>query len=91
LNFDFAGQFILAIACYAASAIVVLFRRNSTDALGAILAVVGSFFGINVAWSPNRFERLRWLQQGRLTLYLVYIFVTMMCGVVWAAVREYLK
>jgi NADH:ubiquinone oxidoreductase subunit 5 (subunit L)/multisubunit Na+/H+ antiporter MnhA subunit len=36
-----------------------------------------------------RFERLRWLQQGRLTIYLVYILVTTIIGVAWAALRGY--
>jgi hydrogenase-4 component B len=38
----------------------------------------------------SRFERLRWLQQGRLTVYLIYIFVTTLIGVAWAVLRGYL-
>jgi hypothetical protein len=38
----------------------------------------------------QRFERVRWLQQGRLTLYLVYIFLTTVAALVWALVRPHL-
>ncbi len=38
----------------------------------------------------KRFERVRWLQQGRLTLYLVYIFVATVAALVWALVRPQL-
>jgi hydrogenase-4 component B len=41
-------------------------------------------------WS-NRFERLRWLQQGRLTVYLIYILIVTLGGVAWAALRGYLR
>jgi hydrogenase-4 component B len=34
-------------------------------------------------WWTVRAMRLRWLQQGRLPLYLLYIFVTLIAGVVW--------
>lgn len=43
-----------------------------------------------VRWK-NRFERLRWLQQGRLTIYLIYILITTIGGIAWAALRGYLK
>jgi len=33
-----------------------------------------------------RAMRLRWLQQGRLSLYLLYIFVTLLAGVAWVVV-----
>jgi len=33
-----------------------------------------------------RAMRLRWLQQGRLPLYLLYIFVTLLAGVAWVVV-----
>ena len=33
-----------------------------------------------------RAMRLRWLQQGRLPLYLLYIFVTLIAGVAWVVV-----
>ncbi len=38
----------------------------------------------------QRFERVRWLQQGRLTLYLVDIFLATVAALVWALVRTYL-
>jgi len=44
-----------------------------------------------VARWTSRFERLRRLQQGRLTIYLVYILLATIGGVAWAAVRGYLK
>jgi hydrogenase-4 component B len=37
----------------------------------------------------KRFERVRWLQQGRLTLYLVYIFLAMIATLVWSVARPY--
>jgi hypothetical protein len=33
-----------------------------------------------------RAMRLRWLQQGRLPLYLLYIFVALLAGVIWVVV-----
>jgi hydrogenase-4 component B len=39
----------------------------------------------------RRFERVRWLQQGRLTLYLVYIFLTTVAALVWALAWPYLR
>ena len=38
-----------------------------------------------------RAMRLRWLQQGRLPLYLLYIFVALLAGVVWVVVFPYLR
>jgi hydrogenase-4 component B len=37
-----------------------------------------------------RAMRLRWLQQGRLPLYLLYIFVALLAGVAWVVVFPYL-
>jgi hypothetical protein len=37
--------------------------------------------------SGDRFSRLRWLQQGSLHLYLVYIALIAVLGLVWAAVQ----
>ena len=39
----------------------------------------------------RRFERVRWLQQGRLTLYLVYMFLATVAALVWALVRPQLS
>ncbi len=36
-----------------------------------------------------RAMRLRWLQQGRLPLYLLYIFVALLAGVVWVVLFPY--
>jgi len=36
-----------------------------------------------------RAMRLRWLQQGRLSLYLLYIFVALLAGVAWVVVFPY--
>lgn len=44
-----------------------------------------------VAGLGARFEKLRRLQQGNLTLYLIYIFVAMVLGVAWAVFRSYLR
>lgn len=38
----------------------------------------------------NRAMRLRWLQQGRLPLYLLYIFVALLAGVAWVVIFPYL-
>lgn len=38
----------------------------------------------------RRFERVRWLQRGRLTLYLVYVFVATVAALVWALVQPQL-
>jgi NADH:ubiquinone oxidoreductase subunit 5 (subunit L)/multisubunit Na+/H+ antiporter MnhA subunit len=35
----------------------------------------------------DRFARLRWLQQGSLHLYLVYVVATVVIGLVWAGIR----
>lgn len=37
-----------------------------------------------------RAMRLRWLQQGRLPLYLLYIFVALLAGIAWVVVFPYL-
>ncbi len=37
----------------------------------------------------ERAMRLRWLQQGRLPLYLLYIFVALLAGVAWVVVFPY--
>jgi hypothetical protein len=34
--------------------------------------------------------RLRWMQQGRLPVYLLYIFVALLAGVVWVVLFPYL-
>ena len=38
-----------------------------------------------------RTMRLRWLQQGRLPLYLLYIFVTLIAGVAWVVVFPFTR
>jgi hypothetical protein len=37
----------------------------------------------------DRFSRLRWLQQGRLQIYLVYIVGIAVLGLVWSALRSW--
>ncbi|MBI3272477.1 MAG: hypothetical protein HYZ53_26030 [Planctomycetes bacterium] len=38
------------------------------------------------AWVGRRVEALRWLQQGRIQLYLLYIFVTLVALLLWQAI-----
>jgi formate hydrogenlyase subunit 3/multisubunit Na+/H+ antiporter MnhD subunit len=38
-----------------------------------------------IDWCGNRFARLRWLQQGVLQLYLLYIVVAVVLGLAWAS------
>jgi hydrogenase-4 component B len=39
----------------------------------------------------ERLGRLRWLQKGQLTLYLVYIFVATLATLAWSVVRPYVR
>jgi hydrogenase-4 component B len=48
----------------------------------------GMYEPLVLRWA-QRFERVRWLQQGRLTLYLVYIFLATVAALVWALIRPY--
>jgi NADH:ubiquinone oxidoreductase subunit 5 (subunit L)/multisubunit Na+/H+ antiporter MnhA subunit len=45
---------------------------------------------IAARWA-ERAMRLRWMQQGRLTLYLLYVFVATVAGVAWAVVFPLLR
>lgn len=61
------------------------FASDSTDPFSS------RFYEPLISRCAARFERLRRLQQGKLTLYLVYIFVTLICGVAWAIFRGYVR
>lgn len=39
------------------------------------------------ARSANRFARLRWMQQGMLHVYILYIVLTLIAGLAWSAAR----
>lgn len=41
-----------------------------------------------IDWCGDRFARLRWLQQGILQLYLLYIVVAVVLGLAWASWHE---
>jgi formate hydrogenlyase subunit 3/multisubunit Na+/H+ antiporter MnhD subunit len=43
-----------------------------------------------IAWCASRFSRLRWLQQGMLHVYLVYILLTVVVALAWSSARRWL-
>jgi hypothetical protein len=61
------------------------FRTEAADPFGA--KVYEPF----VAWWAGRFAHLRRLQSGRLTLYLVYVFLTMLVTLAWSVLRPYVR
>ena len=42
-------------------------------------------------WWAGRAMRFRWMQQGRLTLYLLYIFVALLAAIAWSLVSPTLE
>jgi len=60
---------------------VASWSSQSTDPLTR--GVYEPFF---TRWA-DRFARLRWLQQGSLHLYLVYVVATVVIGLLWAGIR----
>lgn len=42
-----------------------------------------------LVFSGERFARLRFLQQGNVHIYLLYILMTAMAGLAWAATRDW--
>jgi hypothetical protein len=42
-----------------------------------------------IRWG-DRFARLRFLQQGNMHIYILYILVTAVAGLAWVAVRDWL-
>lgn len=43
------------------------------------------------AWWAGRLARLRRMQSGQLTLYLVYVFLTMLVTLAWSVIRPYVR
>jgi hydrogenase-4 component B len=61
------------------------FRTEAPDPFGAKL------FEPFAAWWAGRLARLRRLQSGQLTLYLVYVFLTMLVTLAWSVIRPYVR
>ena len=61
------------------------FRTEAPDPFGAKL------YEPFVARWAGRLARLRRLQSGRLTLYLVYVFLTMLVTLAWSVLRPYVR
>jgi hydrogenase-4 component B len=61
------------------------FRTEAPDPFGAKL------YEPLTAWWAGRLARLRRLQSGRLTLYLVYVFLTMLVTLAWSVLRPYVR
>ena len=61
------------------------FRTEAPDPFGARL------YEPFVGWWSARFARLRRLQSGRLTLYLVYVFLTMLVTLAWSVLRPFVR
>ena len=61
------------------------FRTEAPDPFGAKL--YEPFTG----WWAVRLARLRRLQSGQLTLYLVYVFLTMLVTLAWSVIRPYFR
>ena len=61
------------------------FRTEAADPFGSRL------FEPFVAWWAGRLASLRRLQSGRLTLYLVYVFLTMLVTLAWSVLRPYVR
>ena len=61
------------------------FRTEAPDPFGAKL------YEPFTAWWAGRLARLRRLQSGRLTLYLVYVFLTMLVTLAWSVLRPYVR
>ena len=60
-------------------------RTDAADPFGARL-----FEPFAERWG-GRLARLRRLQSGRLTLYLVYVFLTMLVTLAWSVLRPYIR
>ena len=43
-----------------------------------------------IEWCAGNFSRLRWLQQGMLHVYLVYILLTVVVALAWSSARRWL-
>jgi formate hydrogenlyase subunit 3/multisubunit Na+/H+ antiporter MnhD subunit len=61
------------------------FRTETADPFGARL-----YEPFAERWA-GRLARLRRLQSGRLTLYLVYVFLTMLVTLAWSVLRPYVR
>ena len=61
------------------------FRTEAPDPFGARL-----YEPFAARWG-ERLARLRRLQSGRLTLYLVYVFLTMLVTLAWSVLRPYVR
>jgi hydrogenase-4 component B len=61
------------------------FRTEAPDPFGAKL-----YEPFAARWG-GRLARLRRLQSGRLTLYLVYVFLTMLVTLAWSVLRPYVR
>ena len=61
------------------------FRTEAPDPFGARL------YEPFTAWWAGRLARLRRLQSGQLTLYLVYVFLTMLVTLAWSVLRPYVR
>ena len=61
------------------------FRTEAPDPFGAKL------YEPFVAWWAGRLARLRRMQSGQLTLYLVYVFLTMLVTLAWSVIRPYVR
>lgn len=61
------------------------FRTEAADPFGARL-----YEPLAARWA-GLMARVRWLQRGQLTLYLVYVFLTTLAVLAWSVVRPYLQ
>ena len=61
------------------------FRTEAPDPFGAKL-----YEPLAARWA-GRLARLRRLQSGHLTLYLVYVFLTMLVTLAWSVIRPYIR
>lgn len=67
-----------------------LFPANAAFQSGSADPVVTHLYEPFVHRWASRFKRLRWVQQGNLTIYLVYIFITTIVLFAWTSVRSLL-
>jgi len=51
--------------------------------------VTRGFYEPFVAGWADRLTRLRWMQQGRLNVYLVYVLVALLVGLAWSSVASW--
>ncbi len=61
------------------------FRTTAADPFGERL------YEPFAAWWASRLARLHRLQSGRLTLYLVYVFLTVLVTLAWSVLRPYVR